>query len=353
MTKKHDTLVRQPLRSITLKATTGEPVQQCTVNGSNKTLPSQYASWSMATGLTLASQCDWICHDGYTKDSDGENCVLKVPSVTSVTITGLESIDGGKEGTNSRSLTVSISATNVSHYYLTHIAPGTNSGQFTPAGKVGDASAKEGTRTWSSATPSPYALPQSLSDGEHKLYLWVANVEKDIIGSATASGAFTLDTTAPALALGTTHPLEKDKGTTATFSILNTTDETIVSYTYCVGTSGCTLDSHFTDITTSHNFPVSVTTSSLGGYRIIFKATDEFSHTASFTYTWNKVHCFDKETRSIAVTDGTRAQSCDTSTGDWVNGDDYLYRLHPLRGQCRGHGLYHLSCRRAPHQWSL
>ena len=46
--------------------------QQCTVNGSNKGLPSQYASWSTATGLTLASQCDWICHDGYTKDSDGD-----------------------------------------------------------------------------------------------------------------------------------------------------------------------------------------------------------------------------------------------------------------------------------------
>ena len=199
----------------------------------------------------------------------------------------------------------------------THIAPGTDSGQFTPTGKVGTAKAKEGGRTWSTTAPTSYTLPGDLSDGEHKLYLWVANVEKDIIGSGTASRAFTLDTTAPVLALGTTHPAKKDKGASASFSTLDTTDITTVSHTYCVGTSSCTLDSHFTAITSSHNFPVSVTTSSLGSYRIIFKATDELSHTTSLTYTWDKVHCLDKETRSIAVTDGTRAQSCDTTTGDW------------------------------------
>ena len=293
--------------------------QQCTVNGSNKGLPSQHASWSTATGLTLASQCDWVCHDGYTKDSDGENCVLKVPSVASVTITNLKSIDGGKEGTKGRQLQVSISATNVSHYYLTHIAPGTGPGTFTPTGKAGTATSRKVGRTWSSTAPTSYALPLKLPDGEHKLYLWVANVEKSIIGSGTASGALTLDTTAPVLALGTTHPVKKDKGTTATFSILNTTDETTVSYTYCTGTSGCTQASDFTKITTSHNFPVSVGTSSLGLYRITFKGTDELKHQSTLTYDWERVNCLSSETRSIAVTQGTRAQSCG-SNGDWVDG---------------------------------
>ena len=136
-----------------------------------------YATFT-SHGGTSATGCTFTCNVGY--GTVGRSCTPKTPAVASVTITGLTPIDGSKKGTSSRSLTVSISATNVSHYYLTHIAPGST---FTPKGITGQG-ATEGKRTWSSATLSSYALPPSLSDGEHKLYLWVANVEKDIFGSS-------------------------------------------------------------------------------------------------------------------------------------------------------------------------
>ena len=92
-----------------------------------------------------------------------------------------------------------------------------------------------------------------------------------------------------------------------------------MSYTYCVGTTGCAQPSDFTKITTSQNFPVSVDTSSLGLYRITFKGTDALKHQSTLTYDWERVNCLNSETRSIAVTQGTRAQSCG-SNGDWVDG---------------------------------
>ena len=89
-----------------------------------------YATFT-SHGGTSATGCTFTCNSGY--GTVGRSCTPNTPAVASVTITGLTPIDGSKKGTSSRSLTVSISATNVSHYYLTHIAPGTNSGQFTPA----------------------------------------------------------------------------------------------------------------------------------------------------------------------------------------------------------------------------
>ena len=64
---------------------------------------------------------------------------------------------------------------------------------------------------------------------------------------------------------------------------------------------------------------MSVDTSSLGLYRITFKGTDALQHQSTLTYDWERVNCLNSETRSIAVTQGTRAQSCG-SNGDWVDG---------------------------------
>ena len=216
----------------------------------DKAIPGNHAHW-IGTGLTHASACNWECDTGYEENSDSSACAPSDPSTTKLTINGLTSLDGGrKAGTNNRNLTVKITGDNAFHYYLTHVAPAQGSDGFTPTGISGQGSTETGTsRVWVTRahTPTSYTLPDGLGDGEHKLYLWVANVEETVSSTPIISSPFTLDTTAPVINLGTTKPANKDKGASASFSVLDTTDITTVSYSYCVGTSGCTQDSHFTE----------------------------------------------------------------------------------------------------------
>ena len=201
-------------------------------------------------------------------------------------------------------------------YYLTHVPPhGADS--FSPSGVTGSGNT-EGGRTWSETPPTSYALPHDFSEGDHFLYLWVANVEGTPIGGVRASNVFTFDTRAPSTPTlhATKKPASNDKGAIARFGKLTSVDASggTVSFSYCLTNCG-ERDSVFTAI---QNWPLRVDTDDVKDYSITFKATDKLGHVSSTSYPWRKVNCLstDAPQTDPTFTQGTKAKSCGVN-GDW------------------------------------
>ena len=165
--------------------------------------------------------CSVTCSTGYDFDTDSRECVPLVPSVTSVVVQGLKNIGGGTMATNKHKRNVKITATRVTHYYLTHDA------SFTPTDITGSGST-EGGRRWSTRKPTEYTFPKT--DGIYTLYLWVADVEGIVSASSTASASFTLDVTAPIVEFAQKPALKSMKEKTFVLDITDTTP--IKEYVY-------------------------------------------------------------------------------------------------------------------------
>ena len=246
---------------------------------------------------------------GYKENGGSTDCILQEPVVTGLAVSGLIDIGNSLNGTQNNTLTVTIDDNNeVSHYYLTHVAPG----DFTPTGITGDSNT-EGTRSWSTTQPDSYELPTT--DGPYTLHLWVANIEGTISG-VTASDPFVLDTTTPnAVGVGATKPTQpKDTGAEAQFSAFSPTEASggTVTLSYCVqpATADCSAaGAAYTAIGVA-DWPIKVDTTQVGDYEITFKFADKLGHTNFISYPWKKVECIAGKVDAPSFTDGVKTRTC-------------------------------------------
>ena len=230
----------------------------------------------------------------------------------------------------------SISAQNVTHYYLTHVPPTGSGTTFSPSGKVGGAGNTDGTNAWSTDVPDSYTLPGNAPNGIYSLYLWVADVEKTIQSGSTRSGnLFVLDTLPPPVPTISTKPAKKSIGG-AGFSQIVSRDASggKVTFTYCVGGS-CTqyvptLDSKLW----GPNF--NVITNVGESYSVTVKAEDALGHFSTTTYTWVRVAACnlageyevtaDKACLQVAANSGKYSPASDKTLKELCNGCPCRYQ---------------------------
>ena len=256
-------------------------------------LPSN-ANWDSGPGLALESACSWACDTGYKKNTGGTLCESG-ESVTSFEISSLTSLGSGNKATSSRSLTLSISATDVSKWYVTHDSSATYDD-------------KSDISTWSGTKPTGYTLPSSgpgaVSDGDVTLYLWVAGLDGKVKTSRTASATFTFDTTGPVITINN-KPSSKDGSASASLSA-SATDAISrggLDYTYCTTTGVSTSLSCVASSSTSSNTSISISSGAVNNYYYIkFKVVDKLGNASTSDYTWQRTGCTpgDKEVPLIA-----------------------------------------------------
>ena len=239
-----------------------------------------YASWSNRDGLVQASECEWGCARGYKKSTDSTDCE-PAESVNSFEITNLTGLGSGQKGTNNLSLELSITATNVSKWKVTHDS------SFR-------ADSKTDTSSWSGSQPTSYLLPSNVSDGKYRLYLWVAGLDGKVKTPRQTSQTFTLDRAAPVIAISS-KPLAQDSSASASFE-LSTTD-TIkgagLDHFYC---ANLLCD----PIIKINSFPLSISTSSVGTFYIKFKVADKLGHSSTIDYTWSRTTCVTGAVEAVA-----------------------------------------------------
>ena len=235
--------------------------------------------------------CSVTCSTGYGFDAngrDGRECALLVPSVTSVVVQGLKDIGDGIMATKKYNPNIKITATGVTHYYLTHDA------SFTPTGITGST---EGSRRWLTRKPTKYTFPKT--DGIYTLYLWVADVEGVVSASSTASASFTLDVTAPIVEFAQNPALKSFGEKTFVLDITDTTPikEYVYKHTDCDRHSWCSKgsqNSYCTHKTFSgpslelgRLFKNALNTANC----IEFKVKDALGQTTTKKYKWDSMNC--------------------------------------------------------------
>ena len=305
--------------------------QQCTVRYIDKKAKpaSQNAVWSLAESTPLAVSahtCRWDCKRGYEENLQGTDCVLKVPRVIAFGIGNAKNIGNGRWGVKTRQLNLQVAETHVSYYYVTHEST------FNPSlgAKKDDDGSTEGGRQWKTEMPKTYELPDT--DGEYHLYLWYADGEGTIRDKLSTATSIWLDRTAPGVPSfdrSGTHPKEKNKDASVSFSKLTSTDASggEVSFIYCQVTDSvdCSQDSEFTEVS---SWPLSVETATVGSYTVKFKSKDKLDNDPStaFSYPWNRVECLysataednDKDTDNI-FTAGTKERACQSDSYTWAD----------------------------------
>ena len=272
-------------------------------------MPVTNAHW-VGTGLERADQCAWECNDGYKKNVDQEDCIVEV----SIEITGLETV-GSKKVTASRSLSLVITGSNVDKWYVTHKPPGTFKPSTINQIEVG--------KSWAASIPQTYALPGNLSDGDYNLYLYVADTQGNVKGSASTV-AFTLDTTAPVLSIDTSPTNPQIGGNSADFA-LSVTGElagATIIYEYCFGSgTDCDADDEFTSIGNPLSLFIDMTQGSRGAFgskTVTFRASDPVKNKQTETHTWDYHICqFSLKEQDASFLHGVRERTCANDGSSW------------------------------------
>ena len=159
-----------------------------------------------------------MCGEGFCNATSNNKCVPKTSkslspedslartgAITPFEISGLTQITHAQtkqkaQATSDRALNVNIGTSSptvdIGSWHITYDS------NFKPCDASG----------WAKAKPNQYVLPQEAEDGEHKLYLWVADSKGDVAVNPVQSNPFILDTTPPQYFTLTTKPYPKDEG---------------------------------------------------------------------------------------------------------------------------------------------
>ena len=186
------------------------------------------------------SVCQWKCDLGYKANSDGNGCVIK-EEVTAFSVANLVThpTHSTQKGIKTRSLTLSLTATDVSHWAVT------TDSRFQPKSITDPVSAHlpAGT-TWNAGNPGAsenYNLDAGVAEGPVTLYLWVADENGDVKRGVRESEPFTLDLTAPVITSVASPPGNKlvagESSAPFNLTVTGITGPE-AKYEYCFGT-GC------------------------------------------------------------------------------------------------------------------
>ena len=160
------------------------------------TLHSQ-ADWEHSAGIDSSAGCTWDCNTGYKLNSGKTGCDIK----ETLTQIALEANDLTDISNNQKAikagvtnLQFAITDSDVSWWYVTHTPPTT----FSPKGKkTTDSTASETSRSWTNTRPAKYAMSNFDTEGEHRLYVWVADAAKQVKLDSVQSDPFIVDTSPP------------------------------------------------------------------------------------------------------------------------------------------------------------
>ena len=213
-------------------------------------------------------------------------------------------------------LRFTITSSDVSWWYVTHTSPTT----FNPKGKKTTAQgATETGYSWVSTKPASYPVSKFSTEGEHKLYVWVADVNKNVKLSSTSSDPFTVDKTAPTgLSLSSKPSAEDPPGTTTASFTFSAVDTTGITYYYCTGSVTCNPTAQVTGNS------LSLSPLSSNAYTLKYKAVDELGRSTSVAdFNWKILLCAKSsvETRSSSTTPafnhGTQTRTCAADGMSW------------------------------------
>ena len=162
--------------------------------------PTLHASWTNPAGSDKALDCTWGCETGYKKNQpqNATSCIIH-ETLTGIALNSqddLQDISNNKKAIKPsvNNLRFTITSSDVSWWYVTHTPPTT----FNPKGKkTSDSGATETGYSWVSTKPTSYPVSKFSTEGEHKLYVWVADANQNVKLSPISSPAFTVDKTAP------------------------------------------------------------------------------------------------------------------------------------------------------------
>ena len=248
------------------------------------------------------------CGEGHERTLDTTACT----PLTVLTVDNLKKISASKKGTRKRNLSITVTlSANISHYYITHVAPTT----FTPTGKITAPSNTEGARSWYNAStdpkPASYTLPRPLVDGEYHLYLWVADAAGNIDGSVVTGNAFTLDTTPPTLdkAAGPASGDHLDAGTESVTFRMNASDpgpggSGLKSLRYCTSLL-CKLGNAWTS-----GADIVLTGLSAGYHSITFEVTDKVGNSTLQVIAWDIYLCNPDAESTESISNGEVFKVC-------------------------------------------
>ena len=276
------------------------------------TLPS-HAHWKHSAGIDSSAGCTWDCNTGYKLNSGNTGCDIK-ETLTRIALEAndLTDISNNQKAvkTSVTNLQFAITDSDVSWWYVTHTPPTT----FSPKGKkTTDSTARETSRSWTNTKPTTYAMSNFDTEGEHRLYVWVADAAQQVKLDSVQSDPFIVDTSPPADLTLSSKPIgEEPPGTTTASFTFRASDTTDITYYYCTDSSKCVPE---TEVTSS---PLSLSGLSDGKHHLRYKAVDELGRSTSpQKYTWRILKCALGSVETKIINKGTKERTCNQKRSDW------------------------------------
>ena len=213
-------------------------------------------------------------------------------------------------------LRFAITDSDVSWWYVTHTPPTS----FNPKRKkTTDSTASETGRSWTNTKPTTYAMSNFKTEGEHRLYVWVADATQQVKLDSVQSDPFIVDTSPPTdLDLSSKPSADDPPGTTTARFTFSAVDLTDITYYYCIDPSTPSTCNPETEVTSS---PLSVSGLSNGKkYTLRYKAVDELGQsTPPKGFRWKILRCAKSsvEIQMINNKKGTKKRTCQANGMAW------------------------------------